>query len=105
MHVITRSRRQEFWRRYSDAERPLRAWLAMMRLKRYSEPHEVRQDFASAIAFKKKIFRVAALKPPWLTRLHRKIFFLKSIACSAIGELYSMSVGINRPRSSICAKI
>lgn len=48
MHVITRSRRQEFWRRYSDAERPLRAWLAIMRLKRYSEPHEVRQDFASA---------------------------------------------------------
>jgi mRNA interferase HigB len=48
MHVITRSRLQEFWRRYPDAERPLRTWLAIMRMKRYTGPHEVRQDFASA---------------------------------------------------------
>jgi mRNA interferase HigB len=48
MHVITRSRLQEFWHRYPDAERPLRTWLAIMRMKRYTGPHEVRQDFASA---------------------------------------------------------
>ena len=47
MHVITRSRLQEFWRRYPDAESSLRAWLAVVRMKRYTGPHEVRQDFAS----------------------------------------------------------
>jgi mRNA interferase HigB len=30
------------------AERPLRAWLAIVRLKQYHAPHEVRQDFATA---------------------------------------------------------
>lgn len=45
MHVITRSRLQEFWHRHPDAERSLRAWLAVMRMKRYAGPHEVQQDF------------------------------------------------------------
>jgi len=48
MHVITRKRLQEFWQGHSDAEQPLRAWLAIVRLKRYSGPHEVKADFASA---------------------------------------------------------
>ena len=48
MHVITRQRLQEFWQSHPDAERPLKAWLAIVRLKRCSSSHEVRQDFASA---------------------------------------------------------
>jgi len=48
MHVITRQRLQEFWHTHPDAERPLKAWLAIVRLKRYSSPHAVREDFASA---------------------------------------------------------
>jgi mRNA interferase HigB len=48
MHVITRKRLQEFWHIHPDAERPLKAWLAIVRLKHYSGPQEVRQDFASA---------------------------------------------------------
>jgi len=48
MHVITRKRLQEFWQNHPDAETPLRSWLYIMRLKRYSNPHEVRQDFPSA---------------------------------------------------------
>ena len=48
MHVITRKRLQEFWQTYPDAERPLRSWLAVVRLKRYARPNEVRQDFPSA---------------------------------------------------------
>ena len=47
MHVITRSRLQEFWRRYPDAESPLRAWLAVVRMQRSTGPHAVQQDFAS----------------------------------------------------------
>ncbi len=47
MHVITRQRLQEFWHRHLDAERPLRAWLALVRLKRYSSPSAVQADFAS----------------------------------------------------------
>jgi mRNA interferase HigB len=48
MHVVTRSRLQEFWRRHPDAERSLRVWLAVMRMKRYTGPHEVQQDFPAA---------------------------------------------------------
>jgi len=48
MHVITRKRLQEFWQTHPDAERPLKAWLAIVRLKPYRGPQEVRQDFASA---------------------------------------------------------
>ena len=48
MHVITRQRLQAFWQTHPDAERPLKAWLAMVRLKRYSSPLAVREDFASA---------------------------------------------------------
>jgi len=48
MHVITRQRLQEFWQTHPDAERSLKAWLAMVRLKRYSSPPAVREDFASA---------------------------------------------------------
>ena len=48
MHVMTRKRLQEFWEAHPDAERSLKAWLAIARLKHYSGPHEVRQDFAAA---------------------------------------------------------
>lgn len=48
MHVITRKRLQEFWQTHADAEHPLKVWLAIVRLKRYRGPQEVRQDFASA---------------------------------------------------------
>jgi mRNA interferase HigB len=48
MHVVTRQRLQEFWQFHPDAERPLKAWLALVRLKRYSSPPAVREDFASA---------------------------------------------------------
>ena len=48
MHVITRQRLQAFWQTHPDAERPLKAWLAIVRLKRYSGPPAVREDFAAA---------------------------------------------------------
>ena len=48
MHVITRKRLQEFWHIHPDAERPLRAWLAMVVQKHYSSSHELKQDFPSA---------------------------------------------------------
>ena len=48
MHVITRQRLQTFWSQHSDSEVPLRAWLAIIRRKRYTGPHDVRRDFSSA---------------------------------------------------------
>ena len=48
MHVITRQRLQTFWSQYPDAEGPLRSWLAIMRRKRYAEPHDLRRNFAAA---------------------------------------------------------
>ena len=48
MHVITRKRLLEFWRKHSDSQRPLKAWLAIVRSKSYLSPDEVRRDFPSA---------------------------------------------------------
>ena len=64
MHVITRSRLQEFWRRYPDAESSLRAWLAVVRMKRYTGPHEVRQDFtaASCLGTWRTVFNIGGKK-------------------------------------------
>lgn len=48
MHVITRRRLRVFWQQHHDAEQPLRAWLAIVRAKKYTNSPEVRQDFATA---------------------------------------------------------
>ncbi len=48
MHVITRKRLQEFCRNHPDSQRPLKAWLAIVRSKNYFSPYEVRWDFPSA---------------------------------------------------------
>lgn len=50
MHVLTRKRLQEFWQTHPDAEQPLKTWLAIMQLKSYTGPHEVRHDFP-AVSF------------------------------------------------------
>ena len=71
MHVITRSRLQEFWRRYPDAEGLLRAWLAVMRMKRYTGPHAVRQDFAAA-----SFTRTAIATPPLSLGLYSRALAL-----------------------------
>lgn len=48
MHIITRKRLQEFWQDHPESENALRAWFSIMRLKHYSNPHEIRRDFPSA---------------------------------------------------------
>ncbi len=48
MHVITRKRLQDFWEDYPDSERPLKTWLAVVKLKRYAGSYAVRQDFPTA---------------------------------------------------------
>lgn len=47
MHVITRKRLQEFWQIHTDAEQPLRVWLALVRAKRYETSSELKRDFPS----------------------------------------------------------
>jgi mRNA interferase HigB len=39
---------KEFWAEHPDSERPLKAWLRLMKLKRYQSPHDVRADFGTA---------------------------------------------------------
>ena len=48
MHVISRKRLLEFWRKHSDSQRPLRAWLAIVRTKNYTNSYAVRRDFPTA---------------------------------------------------------
>ena len=64
MHVITQKRLQMFWIDYPDSERPLKTWIAFVKLKRYLGPHEVRQDFptASFIGKWRTIFNIGGNK-------------------------------------------
>jgi mRNA interferase HigB len=39
---------KEFWAEHPDSERPLKAWLRLMKLKKYQPPHDVRADFGTA---------------------------------------------------------
>jgi mRNA interferase HigB len=48
VRVITESRLTNFWKRYPDAEVPLKAWRALVRKKQYKKPNEVKQDFGTA---------------------------------------------------------
>ena len=48
MRIITESRLTAFWREHPDAEGPLKAWRAVVRLKKYRNSHGVRRDFATA---------------------------------------------------------
>lgn len=48
MQVIHIKRLRDFWQRHPDAEKPLRAWNAIVRQKRYGTPDEVRADFRHA---------------------------------------------------------
>lgn len=46
--MITDKRLKEFWIEHPDSEKPLKAWLRLMKVKKYQSPHEVREDFGAA---------------------------------------------------------
>jgi mRNA interferase HigB len=48
MHVITRKRLVDFWMTHTEAETPLKAWLQMMRHRRYADSNELKSDFPKA---------------------------------------------------------
>lgn len=48
MHVISRKRINEFAERHADAASGLAAWYRIVKARRYSSGHEVREDFPSA---------------------------------------------------------
>ena len=64
MHVISIKRLRDFWQRYPGAEKPLRAWDAIVRQKRYGSPHEVREDFRHAdfLGNRRVVFNVGGNK-------------------------------------------
>ena len=47
MHIITQKRLRDFAKTHPAADVPLRVWEAMMRTKKYKNPHEVEKDFPS----------------------------------------------------------
>jgi mRNA interferase HigB len=47
MHIITRRRLTQFWKKYKDSEGPLRAWHSIVEKKNYANSHEVKADFPS----------------------------------------------------------
>ena len=48
MHVITRKRLNKFATKHADAEGALDVWYRLMRIKRYTNPAEVKADFTTA---------------------------------------------------------
>lgn len=48
MRIISRRRLREFWEKHADAEGPLQTWYAIMKNNTYENPHQVREDFATA---------------------------------------------------------
>ena len=76
MHVITRKRLQEFWRDHPKSEQPFRAWLAIMRLRRYATPHEVRQDFptVSFLGPWRTVFNIGGNKYRLIMEFARSLF-------------------------------
>jgi mRNA interferase HigB len=47
VRIITRRRLRDFAEQHPDAEGPLNAWYAIVKTKDYTNPHEVREDFAT----------------------------------------------------------
>lgn len=60
VHVITRSRLTEFGARHADAVPALRAWVQIMRRKRYRNHLEVRADFplSDFIGSRRAVFNI-----------------------------------------------
>jgi mRNA interferase HigB len=53
--IITERRLREFWERYPDAEKPLKAWRSLVRAKSYASPHDVKADFPSVDFLKQNV--------------------------------------------------
>jgi mRNA interferase HigB len=51
MLVIARRTLRLFWRRYPQAEGPLRVWYAIVKNARWSGPQDVKRQFGSAVDF------------------------------------------------------
>ena len=60
MRVFNRSTLQDFWRRYPDAEQPLRAWFHEVSMASWRSPAEIRAQYRSAdfVAKNRVIFNV-----------------------------------------------
>ncbi len=48
MHIISKRRLTQFWKKFADAETPLRAWHTLVKKRKYANSHEVKADFSSA---------------------------------------------------------
>lgn len=48
MHIISKRRLTQFWKKSADSEIPLRAWHTLMKKRKYANSNEVRADFGNA---------------------------------------------------------
>jgi mRNA interferase HigB len=51
MQVIARRTLAEFWRRHPPAERPIRAWFAVVSKARWRGPADVKRQFGTTVDF------------------------------------------------------
>ncbi len=64
VHVLTRQRLVEFWKKHPDAEEPLKAWLALMKAGRFRNSHDLKTRFGSAdfLGGRKTVFDIGGNK-------------------------------------------
>lgn len=48
MRIITESRLTKFWTEHPPAERPLKAWIEIIRRSKFASPHEAKAQFPTA---------------------------------------------------------
>jgi mRNA interferase HigB len=51
MQVIARRTLKEFWERHPQAERPIRAWFAVVAKARWKGPADVKRQFGASVDF------------------------------------------------------
>lgn len=71
MHVISRKKLKDFWRKHRQAEGPLKAWYARVRKAKWEQFEDVRQDYASADQVGKfVVFNIAGNKYRLIAAIH-----------------------------------
>jgi mRNA interferase HigB len=60
MRVIRRKTLAGFWRKYADAEQPLKAWFAEAGKAKWKDSNDLKKDFpkASVITRKRTVFNI-----------------------------------------------
>lgn len=71
MHIITKKRLQEFWKKYPDSETSLKSWYNITKKANWKNLAETREDFSHAdLAGVCTIFNISGNKYRLITKIY-----------------------------------